>query len=240
VFNTNVQGGRRRGVAAAVSRDRIIEVADELARREGLANVTVRRVSAALGVTPAALYWHLDGKRDLLSALVDRASSRTERPGPTFGHWIDRLVCFYLSTRQEFTAYQGLSRALMAVEPSDATMQNCLYVYELLVEVGFDDTAAVDLFDALNTLSWGHLMMLDMARSSATEVRAQAVANYAEWVRGVLEKSPEYAVFVRSLTDFDDARSRRQLVNGIEMLTRAAANDAGIDVPTTTRYAHTT
>lgn len=232
-------GGRRRGVAADVTREQIIDVADDLARREGLENVTVRRVSAALGVTPAALYWHLDGKRDLLSALVDRASARTDRPHADYGHWLDRLVRFYLSTREEFTAYQGLSRALMAVEPSDATMQNCLYVYDLLMEVGFEEEAAIGLFDSLNTLSWGHLMMLDLARSSVTQVREKAVVAYAEWVRGVLEQRPEYAVFVRSLSDFDDARSRRQLIHGIELLARAGALDAGVAVPDTTRFAVT-
>lgn len=223
-----VQGGRRRGAAAAVTREQIVDVADAIARREGLERVTVRRVSADIGVTPAALYWHLDAKRDLLSALVDRASERTERPGPEFGHWIDRLVHFYLSTREQFTACQGLSRALMSVEPSDATMRNCLYVYELLTAVGFDEQSAIDLFDALNTLSWGHLMILDMARVNAAQMRPQAVAQYANWVRGVLADSPEYAVFVRSLSEFNDERSRRQLVNGIEMLARAAAADAGI------------
>jgi AcrR family transcriptional regulator len=229
-----VHGGRRKGVAA-VTRDRIIDAADKLARREGLENVTVRRVSAVLGVTPAALYWHLDGKQDLLSALVDRASARTERPGSEYGGWLDRLVRFYVSTRQEFTAYPGLSRALMTVEPSDATMQNCLYVFELLIEVGFGEQQAIGLFDALNTLSWGHLSMLDMARTNSGQARPQAVAQYAEWVRGLLETKPQYAVFVRSLAEFDDERNRRQLVHGVELLARAAAADAGIDVPTLAR-----
>ena len=53
--------------------------------------------------------------------------------------------------------------------------------------------------------------------------------------RGLLSEKPEYAVFVRSLVDFDDDRNRRQLISGIELLARAAAAEAGIDVPTLLR-----
>ena len=125
--------------------------------------MTVRRVSSALGVTAAALYWHLTNKEELVAALVDRGSQRTERPGPDYGHWLDRLVQFFSQPR----AVQCVRR----VEPGphdrradrldDAQLPLRLRAAD---RRGVRQRAAITLFDALSTLSWGHLMMLDTAR----------------------------------------------------------------------------
>lgn len=71
---------------AALTRDQIIEAAWELLRSDGLQAVSLRRVAGTLGVTAPALYAHIDGKEDLLSAIADREfdelDERTE-PGST-------------------------------------------------------------------------------------------------------------------------------------------------------------
>jgi len=219
-----------------MSRTQIIDKAEAIARREGLDSVTVRRLSAELGVTPAAMYWHLDDKQDLVRSLVDRASARTERPGPDYGSWFERLVRFYVSTREEFTAYAGLSGALVTAEPTDATLENCLFAIELLIEGGFDEPAALTVFDTLSTFSWGHLMMIDVGRFDRRHARSEAIATYADRVRAVIEKKPEYALLVR---DYDDARSLAQLVRGIELIVGAALAEAGLDTSLTTTQAAT-
>jgi len=219
-------------VAAAITREQIVDVAESIARRDGLDAVTVRRVSAELGVTPAAMYWHLEDKQELVSALVDRASARTERPGADYGTWLERLVRFYVSTREEFTAIAGLGRALVTTEPTDATLANCLFAFELLTSAGFGERRALGVFDALSTMSWGHLMMIDVERSNQGQGRGDAIAKYSERMKAVIERTPGYAVFAR---DFDDDRSRAQLVRGLELIVRAAALEDGIDVPPLTR-----
>ncbi len=214
-------------MAAAITRDQIVDAAEQIARAEGLDAVTIRRVSSELGVTPAALYWHLEDKQALVRSLVDRASARTERPGPDYGTWLERLRRFYLSTREEFTAYAGLSGALVTSEPTDATLANCLYALELLTGAGFDEAHALDVFDALSTFSWGHLMMIDVERSNQHQTHSEAIAKYSERMKAVIERTPEYAVFAR---DFDDDRSLAQLVRGLDLILRAAAIESGIEV----------
>ena len=160
-----VVGERRRpGAPAAITREQIVDVAEALAQREGLDAITVRRVASELGVTPAALYWHLADKQELVRALVDRASARTEFPDASFGNWLERLIRFYLSTREQFSAYPGLSSALVTAEPTEATLANCMFVLGLLNEAGFDATTALEVFDALSMLSIGHLTMIELAR----------------------------------------------------------------------------
>jgi len=50
----------------------IVDAAIELAARQGMANLTVKNLSAAVGVTEPALYRHFSGKNAIVSAMIDR------------------------------------------------------------------------------------------------------------------------------------------------------------------------
>lgn len=52
-------------------RKSIIEAATTLLNTYGLADVTMRRVAASLGVAPGALYWHIANKQALIAALAE-------------------------------------------------------------------------------------------------------------------------------------------------------------------------
>lgn len=54
-----------------LSRDTIISAALDLLDTYGLADTTMRRIAAALGVAPGALYWHVANKQALLAAMTD-------------------------------------------------------------------------------------------------------------------------------------------------------------------------
>jgi AcrR family transcriptional regulator len=54
-----------------LSRDRLLAAAVEIADAEGVGAVTMRRVSAAVGVEAMSLYHHVPGKEGLLDGLAD-------------------------------------------------------------------------------------------------------------------------------------------------------------------------
>ena len=54
-----------------LSRDRLLAAAVEIADSEGVGAVTMRRVSAAVGVEAMSLYHHVPGKEGLLDGLAD-------------------------------------------------------------------------------------------------------------------------------------------------------------------------
>lgn len=56
----------------ALSREAVIDRALDVADREGLAAVSIRRIAQDFGVTPMALYWHVKNKDELLAAMGDR------------------------------------------------------------------------------------------------------------------------------------------------------------------------
>lgn len=61
-----------------LARDQVLDVACELFVRDGVAACSLRRVANVLGVTPMALYRHVDNKEDLLSGVLERGFAEFE------------------------------------------------------------------------------------------------------------------------------------------------------------------
>jgi len=62
---------RREGSAAHLTRELIVKTALELVDGEGLKALSMRRLGAALGVDPMAVYYHIPNKQALLDAIVE-------------------------------------------------------------------------------------------------------------------------------------------------------------------------
>jgi TetR/AcrR family tetracycline transcriptional repressor len=65
------------------TRDDVARTALQLLDDYGLADLTMRRLAAALDVQPSALYWHYPNKQTLLAELADRIVARGARRAPT-------------------------------------------------------------------------------------------------------------------------------------------------------------
>lgn len=81
--------------------DRAIVVLDSY----GLADLTMRRLAAELGVQPSALYHHFANKQTLLAAVADEIlarGQRTVRPAA----WDDRVVAVCAELRDAMLAYR--------------------------------------------------------------------------------------------------------------------------------------
>ncbi|PSK89444.1 TetR family transcriptional regulator [Murinocardiopsis flavida] len=74
-------GGGSRGPRAKVSTSQAVDAAIALADAEGLDAVSVRRVSAELGISAMALYTHVGSRDDLLVLMADTVRGRQPR-GP--------------------------------------------------------------------------------------------------------------------------------------------------------------
>ncbi|MFF1925367.1 TetR/AcrR family transcriptional regulator C-terminal domain-containing protein [Streptomyces sp. NPDC058221] len=74
------------GGGPALSRDRIVRTAVELADSEGLSAVSMRRIATILATSTMALYRHVPGKAELVRLMSEAAFG--ERPlGPVPHHW---------------------------------------------------------------------------------------------------------------------------------------------------------
>ena len=77
---TSARAGKNAESAAAptLSREAVIDRALDVADREGLAAVSIRRIAQDFDVTPMALYWHVKNKDELLAAMGDRVIDAVE------------------------------------------------------------------------------------------------------------------------------------------------------------------
>lgn len=81
------------GPTAAVTRERILDVAEALFAESGFAGTSVREIATRAGVTPGSLYNHWSGKQALYAAVIERGvhpllelmvelAERDTRPNP--------------------------------------------------------------------------------------------------------------------------------------------------------------
>ncbi|MEV5435061.1 TetR/AcrR family transcriptional regulator [Streptomyces sp. NPDC052682] len=71
-----------RGPKPALSLDRIVQAAVEIADAEGLDGVSMRRLSTALDVGTMSLYRYVPGKAELLDLMLDRVQGEALEPSP--------------------------------------------------------------------------------------------------------------------------------------------------------------
>ena len=63
------------GTASALTRERVIDAAIRVAERDGLAELSMRRLAAELGAGTMSLYNHVADKEDLYDGMVEHVLS---------------------------------------------------------------------------------------------------------------------------------------------------------------------
>src|SRR3954452_2139200 len=74
---------RSQAQPSGLSRERILEVALELASAEGVEALSMRRLAQELDVWPMSIYRYFHDKEELLSALADTVAEDITPPPPT-------------------------------------------------------------------------------------------------------------------------------------------------------------
>ncbi len=109
--------GPRPGPRAGLDVDRIVTAAIELADREGLGAVTMRRLATELGVGAMTLYTHVPGKGELVDLMYDAVLGEVY-PTPPAGDWRARLTTvarenWDLFVRHPWAANVGTGRPVL-------------------------------------------------------------------------------------------------------------------------------
>ncbi|GAB3436316.1 TetR/AcrR family transcriptional regulator [Flindersiella endophytica] len=81
----------RRGPKPALSLERIVRTAIDLADAEGLAAVSMQRLADELGFTKMAMYRYVPGKSELVALMVDHASGSPPDLASVPGDWRPKL-----------------------------------------------------------------------------------------------------------------------------------------------------
>jgi TetR/AcrR family acrAB operon transcriptional repressor len=65
---------RKTKEAAAITREQVLDAAEQVFRERGVTRTSLAEVAAAAGVTRGAVYWHFTDKADLYAAMCERAT----------------------------------------------------------------------------------------------------------------------------------------------------------------------
>jgi AcrR family transcriptional regulator len=86
----------------------ILETASRLLAEEGLERLTIVRLAETLGVTPAAIRWHVRRKEDLLEGLVEAASGSQPPHASPRKPWRKQVIDLLTWFRGELLAHREL------------------------------------------------------------------------------------------------------------------------------------
>jgi AcrR family transcriptional regulator len=154
-----VQPTTRRGRPATTSRDEIVRAATEVARRDGLPNLTMSRLAEHLGVSTMTPYSYVANRQQLGELVVDAALATVEVPDAAIGDWKQRLSVLQSRARQALLDLKGtndvICRAAAASIPEGHRLATAIVA--ILQEAGFDPIQATLGYEIIYTYVVGQL-----------------------------------------------------------------------------------
>ncbi len=145
---------------AAVEREQVLRAAVDLADREGLEALNMRRLAAELGVTPMALYTHFSSKEALLDGLLDAARSEVQLDSSEGRDWGERIKVILRSWRRAGVKHPWFPPLSVRRQPS--TLPALRIIEQLLATLrqgGLDERTVALAYRALAGYVLGYLSL---------------------------------------------------------------------------------
>ena len=121
----------------ALTKDRIIATAVDLADRDGIESLSMRKLGQELGVDPMSLYNHVRDKDDLLDGIADAVVGEIDPPSAG-GDWRTSMRDVLLAARDAMLRHPWAAAVLESREtPGPATMRHMEVVLGILRRGGF-------------------------------------------------------------------------------------------------------
>lgn len=120
----------RRGPKPRLSVDQIAQQAIEIADRDGLAGLSMRRVAEELGVTAMTLYGYVPSKAELLDVMADRVYGELAPPDRVEAGWRARLDQLARQNRALYLAHPWLLQ-VASIRPLLGPNMTAKYDHEL-------------------------------------------------------------------------------------------------------------
>lgn len=141
----------RRGLTTQLVVDAALRMADE----GGLPAVTLRRLAAALGVTPMAIYRHVRDKNHLLDLMVDRLLGQLNMPSAEVPTWQEALWGLAASLLAVLQAHPAAPFLLSRPFISPAALRVSEAMLSVLDRAGFRSDESVRLMQVMTGMILG-------------------------------------------------------------------------------------
>lgn len=97
--------------------DSVVDQALAMVRNGGYESLTMRRLAAALGVVPGALYVHVRDRSTLADLMIARLCTRIVLPEPDPSRWREQIIDLCTQLRDQYLSHPGLPRAALTAAP---------------------------------------------------------------------------------------------------------------------------
>jgi TetR/AcrR family transcriptional regulator, tetracycline repressor protein len=153
------RGRRVAGATNALSRDKIVVAALTLLDERGLAAFSVRDLARAMGVFPAAIYWHVPSRNELLAAIV--AHVLRDLAPPPMADWRDWLRALFRRYRAAIRQHPTIAPLIGAQLVSNTGLDFAMIeaVLRVLSSAGFTGQRLVDAFSVVTAAQVGFVTL---------------------------------------------------------------------------------
>jgi AcrR family transcriptional regulator len=158
-----------------LTKGRVLQAAVDVADREGLGALTMRRLGAELGVEAMSLYKHVANKEEILDGIVELVVGEIEIPSEG-AEWKEAMRRRTVSAREVLSRHSWAIGLLEARGSRGPTARRYLdAILGNLRSAGFSIENAVHAFWVLDSYVYGHVIQeTSLAFSSSKEMTEPA------------------------------------------------------------------
>ena len=188
----------------------------ELARKEGVAGLSMRKLGQKLGVEAMSLYNHVANKEAILDGLVDQVVSEIYVPSEE-EDWKQAMRERAISAWEVYTRYPwALGLLESRTEPSSQVMDYSNAVLGCLRKGGFSPTDAMLAFSTLDSYIYGFFVTVENSPYSTSE----EIENAMETVLTQLpaEEYPHLVELVKEMLASPGYSYEKEFLRGLDLV----------------------
>jgi AcrR family transcriptional regulator len=214
---------RPRTVRPVLSRERIVQVALELADTEGIDAISTRRIAAALSVSAMALYGYIERKEDVLDLMIDAVYGEVPVPlKPDPRDWRSQLQEIAVQRRAMMHRHPWLAslighRAVLgpnALKQTDALLG-------IVSQPGFDMTTSMSILALFNAYIVG-FVLFEMGEAEAQRRTGLSEQEWQQQVSPYVQEqiiaSGRYPHLAQALVEGEEPSSDERFLFGLTRL----------------------
>ncbi|TDR55648.1 TetR/AcrR family transcriptional regulator C-terminal domain-containing protein [Paenilisteria rocourtiae] len=138
-----------------LTKEKIILASLEVLQKNGIQNLSMRKVAEAMNVQAPAIYWHFKNKQDLLQGLASYISSQIELPDPALP-WQEKARSLAIRSHNAMREIPDGAEIMMKTIPIDIhrlQMIDCLFI--AFLDAGFTEDQTLALCNLIDNYVTG-------------------------------------------------------------------------------------
>ena len=218
---------RSRTVRPALSRERIVQTALNLADTKGIDAISTRRIAATLSVSAMALYGYIERKEDVLDLMIDAVYGEVTIPFPGSRGWRSNLQEIAVQTRAVMHRHPWFASLIghRAVLGPNALKQTD-YRLGIVSQLGFDMTTSRSILAMFNAYIVGFVL----GEMGEAEAQRRTGLSEQEWQQQVgpyvqeqIIASGRYPHLAQALIEGEEPSSDEMFLFGLTRLLEGIA-----------------